>query len=315
MTARSDTFEAHRRHLLGVAYRMLGSASEAEDVVQEAWLRFASAEGLENPRGWLTTVVTRLCLDVLGSARVRRERYVGPWLPEPMADAALAGDDAIDDRRSLSMAALLLYERLTPVERAVVVLRDAFGWPFAAIADVVRKSEANCRQIHKRAGARLDPTTSPVQPDGMDARAEHLVLALLWAARTGDEETLGRLLAEDATLVSDSGGAVVAAGKILRGRDRVARAMRGVTGLAADGAHLTIETVNGQRAILLWYGTHLHSVSFPTVAGDRVTGFHTVLAPDKLAVLGRSFGATSVGGDRLKFPRRKRQPLPDTYSP
>jgi RNA polymerase sigma-70 factor (ECF subfamily) len=282
------TFEAHRRHLLGIGYRLLGSMSLAEDAVQEAWIRFSLAEGVEKPRPWLATVVTRLCLDQLGSARARREQYVGPWLPEPVRDVDLAADEAIDGRRSLSLAALLLYERLGPVERGVVVLRDAFGWAYDDIAPVVRRSTAACRQAYRRAHQKLGER--PADPSAGDPQADALVLSLLWAARTGDEATLGRLLAEDADFASDGGGLVVAAGRPLHGRAPVARVLAGITRGAPENARISFEQLNGERAILAWYGDRLMTVFWFTVRGAQVTRVRVMASPVKLASLARSLG-------------------------
>jgi RNA polymerase sigma-70 factor (ECF subfamily) len=282
------TFEEHRRHLLGIAYRLLGSMSLAEDVVQEAWIRFAGSEAVERPRGWLATVVTRLCLDQLGSARARREQYVGPWLPEPVRDVDLSADDAIDGRRSLGLAALMLYERLGPVERAVVVLRDAFGWPYDEIAPVVSRSSAASRQIYRRAHQRLGER--PPEPAADDPQADALVLQLLWASRTGDEATLGRLLAEDADFTSDGGGVVVAAGRPIQGRAPVARVLAGITPGAPADARNNFEHLNGERAVLTWYGDRLMTVFWFAVRGGEVTQIRVMANPAKLASLAHSLG-------------------------
>jgi RNA polymerase sigma-70 factor (ECF subfamily) len=154
-----DDFEGQRPALLGLAYRMLGSRADAEDVVQEAWLRWSSATGVDNPAAWLRTVVTRLCLDELRSARVRRESYVGPWLPEPVhtADGALGPLDTAELRDSLSLGFLHLLDRLSTSERAVFVLREAFALPYDEVAEAVGRSVEACRQLQARARAKLTP--------------------------------------------------------------------------------------------------------------------------------------------------------------
>src|SRR5690606_25915088 len=179
-----------------VAYRMLGSVAEAEDVVQEALLRVHEAEDVDRPEAYVTTVTTRLAIDALRSARVRRETYVGEWLPEP-----LVGDDApmlVEDEETISMAFLVLLERLSPEERAVVVLREAFDYPFSEIAEMLGKSEANCRQILSRARRRIDDDRPRFDPDPQER--EELAARFLAAARDGDVDRLVAMLAPDAAL-------------------------------------------------------------------------------------------------------------------
>ncbi|MET9358797.1 RNA polymerase sigma factor SigJ [Streptomyces sp. NPDC006617] len=221
----ADEFERHRPRLFGIAYRMLGSAHEAGDAVQDAWPRFASADraGIEQPGAWLARVVTNLCLTRLTSARARRESYVGTWLPEPVvtADGTLGPLESAEQRDAVSTALLLLLERLTPTERAVYVLREAFAYGYREIAGVLDLGEANCRQLHRRAVRRVGEPGSRFEP--VPGRRERLVASFLTAAREGDLAGLEKLLAEDVTWWSDGGGKVSAARRPVEGRDKVLR--------------------------------------------------------------------------------------------
>jgi RNA polymerase sigma-70 factor, ECF subfamily len=223
-----DAFAACRPRLLGIAYGLLGELTEAEDVVQDAWLRWdgADADAVRNPEAFLVTVTTRLALDRLRSARARREVYVGPWLPEPLiTDPATPESQAIEAER-LSLALLGALERLNPVERAVLVLRDVFDLEYAEIADVLEKTPANVRQIAKRAREHAgDPTRR--RPVSEEER-ERLATAFLTASVSGDVEGIRALLATDAIMYTDGGGVVTAARKPIYGADKIARFMVGV---------------------------------------------------------------------------------------
>jgi RNA polymerase sigma-70 factor (TIGR02957 family) len=283
-------FEAERRHLFAVAYRLLGSAAEAEDAIQEAWLRWRAADAVENPRAWLVTVVVRLCLDQLGSARARREAYFGPWLPEPIRE--VDEPDAADEiarRETVSLAFLHLLERLTPHERAVVVLHEAFGWPYADIGPVIDRTEAACRQLHKRARERL--AQEPRRPAPSQAERERLVVAFLMACRTGDLDALKALLREDAVWTADGGGKVAAAGKPIAGADRIAKFVAGLGKLIDDTVGVTLERVNGEIQPVIWYAGRVGAVWAFELDGDRIAAVHAVVAPDKLAPLAKQLGA------------------------
>jgi RNA polymerase sigma-70 factor (ECF subfamily) len=223
-----DAFAACRPRLLGIAYGLLGELTEAEDVVQDAWLRWdgADADAVRNPEAFLVTVTTRLALDRLRSARARREVYVGPWLPEPLVtDPETPESQAIEAER-LSLALLGALERLNPVERAVLVLRDVFDLEYAEIADVLEKTPANVRQIAKRAREHAgDPTRR--RPVSEEER-ERLATAFLTASVSGDVEGIRALLAADAIMYTDGGGVVTAARKPIYGADKIARFMVGV---------------------------------------------------------------------------------------
>ena len=277
-----DAFEQERPALTGLAYRLLGSYADAEDVVQEAWVRWSSATGVDNPAAWLRTVVTRLCLDELRSARVRRESYVGPWLPEPVhtADGALGPLDTVELRDSLSLGFLLLLERLTPSERAVFVLRQAFGLPYEEVAAAVGKSPAACRQLHGRAAAKLEGLPPP-QRRGR----KELLDGLLLAVATGDVPGVTALLADDAVLVSDGGGVVSAARRPVVGADRVARFLVGIGSRIGDDVSMDEQEVNGSPALVVRTGGVVTQVFSFDVAADRVRALQIVAAPAKLSHL------------------------------
>ena len=267
-----------------VAYRMLGSVAEAEDVVQEALLRLHGAEDLENPEAFVTTVTTRLSIDVLRSARVRRESYVGAWLPEPLVE-----DEAtrrVEDEETISLAFLVLLERLTPEERAVLVLRDAFDYDFDQIAEVVGKSKANCRQILSRARKRIADERPRFDADPEQRRA--LADRFLAAARGGDMAALVEMLAPDAVITGDGGGKARALPRPMRGAAQIARAMLGFLALGDRmGVALEPVTVNGQPGFASRApdGLLVNVVAFDVVDG-RIARVHSILNPDKLGHLG-----------------------------
>jgi RNA polymerase sigma-70 factor (ECF subfamily) len=267
-----------------VAYRMLGSVAEAEDVVQEALLRLHDADDVENPEAWLTTTTTRLAIDVLRSARVRRERYVGDWLPEPVVDDAAI--ERVEDEETISLAFLVLLERLTPEERAVLVLRDAFDYEFAEIAQIVGKSEANTRQILSRARKHVDAERPRFDPDPQQRFA--LAERFLTAAREGDMDALVAMLAPDAVLTGDGGGKAIAIGRPLVGAQAIAHALRAfaVRGVTW-GISLEPVLVNGQPGFrtLAPDGALLNVMSVDIVDG-RVARIYSLLNPDKLGHLG-----------------------------
>jgi len=223
-----ETFAACRPRLLGIAYGLLGELTEAEDVVQDAWLRWDGADGdaVRNPEAFLVTVTTRLALDRLRSARVRREIYVGPWLPEPLLTDPETPETKAIEAEQLSLALLGALERLNPVERAVLVLRDVFDLEYAEIADVLERTPAAVRQIAKRARDHAGDSTRR-HPVAEEER-ERLANAFLLAAVSGDDERIRELLAADAIMYTDGGGVVTAARKPIYGADKIARFMVGV---------------------------------------------------------------------------------------
>ena len=279
--------EALRRHGFGVAYRMLGSVSEAEDVAQEALLRLARTdERIEEPAAWITTVATRLSIGVLRSARVRRETYVGPWLPEPLitntADASYQAELA----DSLSQAFLVMLERLTPVERAAFLLREVFDYDYPEIARIVERSEANARQLVARARKHL--ASARPRFDADERARDRLLERFLAAAADGDLEGLESLLADDAVLYSDGGGKVAAARKPVVGAARIARVMAAVTRkeLVRRNLEPRLVRVNGQPGrIQRTPDGEVWSVLSIDVVDGRIQTVRVVRNPDKLGHL------------------------------
>lgn len=278
-------FELHRRHLTGVAYRMLGTLSEAEDVVQDAYLRWHAADRdkVENPRAYLSRTVTRLCLDLLKSARVRREQYVGPWLPEPVLDgAALTVDAPGELAADLSVALLLALERLSPLERAAFLLHDMFDMDYAEVAKTLDRNEAACRQLAARARAHVRDARPrfPVSQDDGD----RITSAFLAAAQSGDASRLADLLAADAVLWSDGGGKKAAALNPLHGADRVARFLAGIApkGAADILARARPARINGLPGAI---GTDEDGSPWVVALDCRdglVTAIYILRNPDKL---------------------------------
>jgi RNA polymerase sigma factor (sigma-70 family) len=290
------TFERERRRLFGVAYRMLGSIGEAEDIVQDAYLRWARLSdrdrvGIEKPGPYLIRVVTRLCIDARRSAHARRMTYVGPWLPEPLVGSAadgLTGDPSGLQERSddLSVAFLVMLERLSPAQRAVLVLKESFDYSYKDIATVVQKSEQNCRQIHRRALARLKEEGRVPGPFDREGH-ERLLHRFLEATRHGDVDAFVAILAEDVVSYADGGGKAFTARRPVSGVAHVARYLAGLVGLArrrlADiDVEFRIGRVNGEAAVLTYWDGRLHNVIALSVAGERIRRIYFIVNPDKL---------------------------------
>jgi RNA polymerase sigma-70 factor (ECF subfamily) len=282
-------FEEHRRQLFGIAYRMLGSVTDAQDMVQEAYLRWQQVEedAIRSPRAWLTTVVTRLCLNHLQLARVKRETYVGPWLPEPLVDdRAIDPADASQLADSLSLAFLFVLETLNPTERAVFILREGFDCDFSEIARIVEKSEANCRQILTRARQRMSerPPRSHVPP--MDA--EKIVAPFVTALKNGDLQAMLAHLAENVVLVSDAGGKPGALLRPLEGAEPVARAMLHATRKhGIENADLWPATINGLPGFVRFHDGAAQSALAFGVLGERIESVFVMSNPEKLRHLRR----------------------------
>jgi RNA polymerase sigma-70 factor (ECF subfamily) len=272
-------FEGARPRLRGLAYRMLGSVADAEDVVQDAWLRWrgADASSVRDPDGFLVRVVTRLCLDRMKSARSRRETYVGTWLPEPWVEP----DDAMETADSAAVAFLLALERLTPAERAAFLLHDIFDQPFEQVAAALDRTPEACRQLAARARRHVREAKPRARPDR--AAAEALVDAFFQAARTGDLASITALLAEDAVLVTDGGGRRVAALNPVYGRERILRLAEGLARkfpLEADAAW-TRMPVNGQPGFLITERAGLTTYALDVDQGV-ITAIYVVRNPEKL---------------------------------
>nr|WP_234340683.1 RNA polymerase sigma factor SigJ [Streptomyces sp. NRRL F-5630] len=283
--------------MFGLAYRMLGSAQEAEDVVQEAYLRWAGTDraAVRTPAAWLTTTVTRLCLTVLDSARARRERYVGPWLPEPVltSGGALGPMESSEQREEVSSALLLLLERLSPPERAVYVLRHAFGYGHREIAGMLGLSEPGARQHLRRARARLAEERARYAVESERQRA--LVETFLAASRAGDVRELVSLLAEEVSWWSDGGGRVSAARKIVVGRERVTGLLRKALEKGLVGAEFRPAEINGEAALVIFADGRLAGVVQISGGAEGITQIRAVLNPEKLTYLAGQLGAEGVG--------------------
>jgi RNA polymerase sigma-70 factor (ECF subfamily) len=273
---------------------MLGSASEAEDVVQDAWLRYAAGDraDLRSPEAFLTTIVTRLCLDRLKSARAAREEYIGPWLPEPIAtDNRLQPEQSASLAESLTLAFLVLLETLSPEERAVFLLREVFEYSHAEIASMLDTTDANCRQIFRRARTRIEERRPRFEVNRADKH--ELVGRFVSALQAGDAGALTGLLAEDVGFWGDGGGKVVAARHPLFGRDAVVNLLVGIrrtapaAGIPLDRVSLDVVDVNNGPAVLVRVDGRLDSVYACEVGRGRITGIRVVRNPDKLAYIAR----------------------------
>src|SRR5215470_1675560 len=280
---RSAAFEKHRRRLWGVAYRMLGSRAEAEDMVQEAYLRWHRAPRVEirAPEAWLVTATTRLCIDRLRHLRAEREAYVGPWLPEPLvSDSAPPADQAAELASDLSVAFLALLERLAPEERAAFLLHDVFDCDYAEIAQMLGKSEVACRQIVSRARVRVRADRPRVQVS--TAARTRLLEKFVQAVRARDKDALIELFAEDATWTADGGGKAKAALKIVRGAERIAQFVLGVLRRHLDRIDFEPIVINGEPGLALLFEGNIISVLSVRTDGARILDVYTILNPEKL---------------------------------
>ncbi|WP_046730038.1 RNA polymerase sigma-70 factor [Streptomyces humi] len=285
----TDVFEEHRPVLMGVAYRMLGRVADAEDVVQDAWLRWSGGDRGEvrEPRGYLVRVTTRLAIDRLRQIRTRGESYVGPWLPEPyVTDFGATAPDTAERAEladSVSLAVLVVLESLSPLERAVFVLREAFGYPHAEIAAMLDRGEAAVRQLAGRARRHVDERRPRYAVD--PAQRRDLTERFLAAAAEGDLEGLMSLLAPDVRLVSDGGGKATAALRVIDTPVKVGRFLVGVARKEGAGLSFRPMEVNGGFAVLLLAGDRPDSVVQLDVADGLVRAVHVIRNPDKLRSL------------------------------
>jgi RNA polymerase sigma-70 factor (ECF subfamily) len=304
-----DRFEAARPRLEAIAYRLLGSASEAEDAVQEAFLRWQAADvgRIEVPEAWLTKVLTNLCLNQLTSARARRETYVGQWLPEPVlaGDPMLGPADTAEQRESVSYAVLALLERLSPNERAVYVLREAFDYPHREIAEILDITEAASQQILHRAKKHVAAGKARSEVDG--AAARRIVDEFLAAATSGRTEPLVRLLTQDAIAIGDGGGKVPARAKAFEGALAVAKFMRGLfkpgkakRDLVGGSPDVYATTANGDPALVVVLDGRVIGVMCLEVTAEGIAAFRNQVNPDKLERATRRWAATDHGDPLLK---------------
>jgi RNA polymerase sigma-70 factor, ECF subfamily len=284
-------FQTHRYLLFSIAYRMLGSVMDAEDCVQETYLRWhhacesGEAEAIQNPRSYLCTIVTRLCIDFLRSARVQREAYIGVWLPEPLVttyqpNTPIDPEASVEQSESLSLAFLRLLENLSPLERAVFLLRQVFDFEYDEIAKIVQKTSDNCRQIMRRARHNLAEhhhhyNVSPQQ-------RELLTYQFIQACASGDMQGLLNVLADDVIMHSDGGGKVRAALKPIYGSTKVARGLLGFMRKIPPGVTSQLALINGQLGILSYLDGIPYAVLAFSLANDHIQEIDFIVNPDKL---------------------------------
>lgn len=283
-----SAFVAARPRLFGIAYRMLGSAVEAEDIVQDAWLRWQTTDrsSVRDATAFLATTTTRLALNLAQSAHARRETYVGEWLPEPVDTSA---DPTLGAERgeALELAVLLLLEKLSPTERAAYVLREAFDYPYAQIADILRLGEANVRQLVTRARNHIaEGRQNPVSP----AEQRRLLTAFVGAAQSGDVAALEAVFASDIVSYSDGGGFVRAARRPVRGRNRVARFVASVASHFWTGVTVRCIDTNGQSSMLISRGTEVVGLVTVAASAHGIEHLMWMMRPSKLMPLARSLG-------------------------
>jgi RNA polymerase sigma-70 factor, ECF subfamily len=310
---RRVTFESLRPLMFSIAYRMLGSVSEAEDMVQEAFLRYQGAldkgEEIDSPKAYLSAVVTRLAIDQLRSARVRRERYVGQWLPEPLLTDEAEGDPAVQAEQadSLSMAFLLLLERLTPLERAVFLLHDVFAYGYDEIAGIVDKSEANCRQLASRARRHVEAEKPRFEASRRER--DELAQRFFAAVSEGDLDGLVEMLAADVVVYGDGGGKAPQWGRPIVGADRVGRLFVTLGRQMSElGVTARLHEVNGQPgAVVLDPDGRVVNVFSLEIVDGAVQTVRSVINPDKLQHVGPV-------ADAWALMRARRQP-PDEPAP
>lgn len=276
-------FEEHRPALERLAYRMLGSLSDADDVMQEAYLRWCKADrsGVESPRAFLISIVTRLCIDQRRSVDARKEQYVGPWLPEPVVETAADPTRRLEAAETVSLAFLVVLENLAPVERAAYLLRRVFDYDYAEIARVLDKSEPACRQLVSRAEQRVKERRPRFDPNPTEAT--ELTEAFVTACATGDMASMMRLLAADAVMVSDGGGKVPAALAPVHGADKVARFFLGLAKKYPPEMEVRRVNVNGLPGLMTVLGEQIVNVLTLDVIDGRIAACYVMRNPEKLA--------------------------------
>lgn len=281
--ALTDAFEANRPRLKRLAYRMLGSVSEAEDAVQDAWIRWQRAgEGVTDPAAWLVRTTTRLCIDRLRAAKVEREAYRGPWLPEPLIEPMT--EDPVERAEEVSIAFLLALERLSPLERAVFLLHDVFDEDYAEIAGTLERSEAAVRQLASRAREHVQDAKPRFVVD--QEKALKLSQAFMAATATSDFKALAGLLAQDAIMVSDGGGKRKAALRVLVGPDDIVGLMRGLSWRTGGGAYvgdIVAARINGLPGFILHLSDGPAVMAFEPGDDGKIAAIYTIRNPDKLA--------------------------------
>jgi RNA polymerase sigma-70 factor (ECF subfamily) len=292
----ATTFEGHRGRLFGIAYRMLGSKADAEDIIQETYLRWheADKDRIHTPEAWLVSVATRLSIDRLRSSAVQREAYVGPWLPEPLVGSPFPSlDEQIDLKSNISMAFMVLLERLAPEERAAFLLHDVFGSDYSEIAGMLEKTEASCRQIVHRARERLRRAHRRFEVTEEDRI--RLVEKFSAAVEAQDENSLLALFAEDVTLTGDGGGKVPAATRIIRRPENITRLFIGLMRKFSGRVKLIRVLINGEPGLISYRdGKLLSALAFET-DGEQILALYHVLNPEKLSAIRPAQISTSQG--------------------
>ena len=280
---RVETFSEQRSLLFSIAYRMLGSVMDAEDMVQETFLRWQDApvKEVRSPKSYLSTVITRLCIDQLRSAKTQREQYIGPWLPEPLITEETSDvDEHLALADSLSMAFLVMLERLSPLERAVFLLREVFDYAYQEIATIVDKSEANCRQMVHRAREHI--SVGDRRFEITQEQLDELSARFVAATTNGDMDALIELLSEDVTVWSDGGGKVPAALNPIYGPDRVARFFIGLASKMPPSTQMRTARVNGRPGFITWIDGLIYMVAEVSFRDGKIDGVRVVRNPDKL---------------------------------
>lgn len=287
-----DVFHTDKPFLFSIAYRMLGSASDAEDVLQDAWVRYRGADrsSVHSPRAFMTAIVTRLCLDRLKSAQKTREEYIGPWLPEPVLTSELESPETMMQRsESVTLAFLVLLEQLSPEERAVFLLKDVFDYGHSEIAEILGTTPENSRQLLHRAKTRLKQGRPRRTGTSQSRRA--VAERFARAFSSGDASELTALLTSDVGMWSDGGGKATAARRPLVGRDEVLKFLLGLHRIGESSgqirdASLTLEDINSEPALVLRIGARMESIFVLSIDEDAISGIRVVRNPDKLARIG-----------------------------
>lgn len=280
---RVEVFNQYRNRLFGIAYRMLGVRADAEDILQEAYLRWhkSNAEEIRSAEAWLVTIVTRLSIDRLRAAQTEREKYIGPWLPEPLIiDEAFTPEEELEFVSNLSIAFMVLLERLSPTERAAFLLHDVFDCPYSEIARIVGKNEAACRQMIHR--ARMRVRNDEQRYEASEDERLKLIEKFRAAVSAGDEETLLSLFADDVTLTSDGGGVVPSARKVVLGKRKIVRLFYVLGTKLKENFELRVMKINGQIGIVTYlYGKLFGIMTFET-DGTQIKAMYNLLNPEKL---------------------------------
>ncbi len=284
MDQKAETFQSLRPRLVALAYRMLGSRADAEDVLHDAWLRWNATDTsqVQSSEAWLKTAVTRLSIDRLRRAKAERERYEGPWLPEPLSDTDMSSPQlALERDEDVSIAFLTMLETLSPEERAVFVLHDILDDDYADIAEMIGKSQAACRQMVHRARERLTSKRRRYLVD--DATRRRMLERFIEAANRGDRKEIMSLFASEAVMTSDGGGKAIAVRRPLIGAERIAWLWFAVASRARLLADRRLVRANGEWAIASFYNGHLHSVATIETDGEHIHRFYSIANPDKLS--------------------------------